>query len=30
MANPKLEELRQRRQKVMEGGGAKRIEKQHA
>jgi methylmalonyl-CoA decarboxylase alpha subunit len=30
MANPKLEELRERRQKVMEGGGAKRIEKQHA
>ncbi|WP_432667632.1 methylmalonyl-CoA decarboxylase subunit alpha [Wukongibacter baidiensis] len=30
MAVNKLEDLRKRRQKVMEGGGAKRIEKQHA
>ena len=30
MSNNKLEELRKRRQKVLEGGGAKRIEKQHA
>lgn len=30
MANHKLEDLRQRRQKIEAGGGAKRIEKQHA
>lgn len=30
MANHKLEDLRKRRQKIMMGGGEKRIEKQHA
>ncbi|MCG8538950.1 MAG: methylmalonyl-CoA carboxyltransferase, partial [Clostridia bacterium] len=30
MSINKLEELRKRRQKITEGGGAKRVEKQHA